>query len=477
MNEKPRASSWNGARPVPLLMVLALASVLWIVGPPSGLTSQAWHLFVVFISTIFAIILKPLPMSAVALVSLAACTGGGILKDDQAFQMFSSSVVWLVVFAFFLARGFIKTGLGTRLAYNFISVLGRSALGLSYGFVLTEVLLAPFMPSATARGAGIVYPVVSSIAVEQGSSPNPETRRKIGSFLIMVCCHANAITSAMFMTALASNPMVVSFAKSSGIVISWTTWAVAAVVPGLVHLAILPLVLYTLYPPTVKRFPDAASIASLKLHEMGPLKRDEILMLLTFLGILVLWIFGDRIGIGPMTAALIGFATLLLSGVLTEQDIVREKGAWETFLWFAPILMMATFLGKLGMMDWVSTRVQSSVTGLDWIVALAIMGVIYFYAHYFFASITAHVTALYSAFLVVLVALGTPPTVAALLLAVLSSVSGPLTHFGTGSSPVYFGSGYVSVSEWWSLGFLTSIVTIAIWFFLGGIWWKFLGYW
>lgn len=470
-------SLWKGAKLLPSFSVFGIGILFWMMNPPTGLTLQAWHLFVIFVCTILAVILKPLPMGAVALVSLALCTGTGTLKIEQALSTFGSHVVWLVVLAFFLARGFIKTGLGTRIAYGFISILGKSALGLSYGFVLTEFLLAPFVPSNTARGAGIVYPIVSSLAAEQGSHPDRGTQRDLGAFLIKVAFHTNAITSAMFLTALVGNPLIASFAGSAGVEITWMSWAVAAFLPGIVNLIMLPLFLYKIYPPHLKASPEAARLAKERLKEMGPLKQEESLMLVTFLGILGLWIFGHHLGVDPTTAALIGFAVLLLTGVLNWQDVLQEKGAWETFIWFAPLLMMATFLTKFGMTEWFSTHMQGMVSGQGWITALLVLCFVYFYAHYFFASVTAHITALYSAFLVVLLALGTPPMVAAMSLAVLSSLSGPLTHFGTGTAPVFFGAGYLAVSDWWRLSFFVSLLNLSVWTVIGGLWWKILGYW
>ena len=102
---------------------------------------------------------------------------------------------------------------------------------------------------------------------------------------------------------------------------------------------------------------------------------------------------------------------------------------------------------------------------------------IYFYSHYFFASNTAHVSAMYAAFLGVAVTVGTPPLLAALLLGFFSNLFSSMTHYSTGPAPVLFGAGYVKVADWWRLGALISVVNIIIWLGLGGVWWKIMGLW
>lgn len=475
--ETPKRINLKGAKLFPTGLVILAATGLWFMAPPTGLTLQAWHLMIIFLSTIITIILNPLPIGAIAVIAATSCVTTGTLTLTQVLSSFSSSVAWLIVLAFFLALGFKETGLGTRVAYFFVSILGRSTLGLSYGMVLTELLLAPLIPSMTARGGGIIYPIISALAQEQGSHPKDGTERKLGAFLIKVCFQTNMVTSAMFLTAMVGNPLIAKLAENVGVKIDWMTWAIAASVPGLVNLILIPLVLYKLYPPHLKESPQAREIAKKKLQELGPLKPKELLMLVTFAGVLFLWMVGGKLGIEATTAAFIGFSILLFCGVLEWKKCIQEQNAWETLMWFAPLLMMATFLTDFGMMSWFANHVSGWVKAFSWPVTFALITLVYFYSHYGFASVTARVTAFYSPFLLVLISAGAPPMVSALSLAVFASLAGPLTHFGTGSAPIYFGAGYVTVSDWWRYGFIISVMNIAIWLGVGGLWWKVLGYW
>jgi len=471
---------WHGAKPFQLLSVCLLGLFLWNCPVPDGLDVKTWHLFSIFVATIVAVIIKPLPMGAVSIVAASVCLCTKTLTLPQTLNSFSSQVVWLVVFAFFIARGFIKTGLGSRVAYTLIKYLGHNSLGLAYGLVLTDLFLAPVVPSNTARGAGVLFPIVQSLASDAGDDGDQQDNKRgrtLGGFLIKVCFHANVITSAMFLTSLAGNPLIASFANELGADIDWMTWACAAIVPGVVNLFFMPLLIFKLYKPEFDDPGKITELARIKLNEMGRLSFNECLMLIAFSGLLVLWVFGKQFGVDATTAAMLGVTVLLVTGVLNWNDVIQEKGAWATLIWFTILLMMATNLTEFGMIAWFSDRMQSLVQGFHWVTALTILALVYFYTHYFFASITAHITAMYSAFLIVCIAAGAPIMLAAMGMAVLSSLSGALTHYGTGTAPVYFGAGYYSVAKWWKIGAIVGLMNLVIWLSVGLFWWKVIGLW
>lgn len=458
------------------LIPLAIGVIIYLIPPPEGVEQNAWHLLAIFVATIAAIIAKPLPMGAVAIIGIMMTAATKTLSPGDALSGFGNTTIWLIVIAFFISRGFIKTGLGARIAYLFMTVLGKKSLGLSYGLVASDLVLAPAIPSNTARAGGVVFPILVSIAKAYGSNPDDGTNRKLGAFLTKAAFQGTIITSAMFLTAMAANPLAAQLAGDQGIEITWGGWALAALVPGIISLILVPLILYKLYPPEIKETPAAAQIAKTKLAEMGKMKSSEWVMLATFFLLLGLWIFRPG-GMDATTAALIGLAALLLATVLTWNDVLNERGAWDTLVWFAALVMMATQLNRLGLIPWFSETMGGAVAGYNWVPAFLVLSLVYFYSHYLFASNTAHVSAMYAAFLAVAVVVGTPPLLAALVLAFFSNLFSSMTHYGTGPAPVLFGSGYVPMADWWRLGLLISVVNIVIWLGIGGLWWKVLGLW
>ena len=482
-------------RPVPALVAVAITLVIWFVIPvPEGVKPNAWHMLALFIGTIAAIIGKVMPIGALSIIAITLVAITGVTNDKpsaaiaDALSGFSNSLIWLIGISIMMSRGLINTGLGARIGYYFISLFGRRTVGIGYALSISELILAPLTPSNTARGGGIMHPVMRSIANSFGSSPEQGTSGKIGRYLALVNYHTNPITSAMFITATAPNPLVVKLvAEATGaeISLSWGTWALAMLLPGLVAIALMPLVILWLYPPEIRDTEDAHTFALSRLAELGPVKTSEKILLGVFAWLLFLWagvpemIAGKAYAVDATTAAFSGLTLLLLAGVLSWEEVLAEKSAWDTITWFAALVMMATFLNKLGIIAWLSTVLQGGIVqlGLGWMGAVALLTLVYMYAHYLFASTTAHITAMFAAFYTAGIALGAPPMAFALLLAAASSIMMTLTHYATGTSPIIFGSGYTTLGQWWLAGLVMSVVNLTVWVLVGGVWWKVLGYW
>ena len=458
-------------------MTISLSLIAWYLPISEAISINAWHLLIIFIATIIGIILNPLPMGVIALLSILACVLTNTLSLSECLSGFGDSIVWLVVFAFFISNGFIKTGLGSRVAYYVLSKIGHSTLGISYALVIADFVLSPLIPSATARGGGVIFPIAKSICKSFSDDEHPGVSSKNGGFIMSVCTQSTVITSTLFITAMAANPLAVKLAENAGYSISWTDWAVAAIVPGIISLAIMPLVIYYLYPPTIKYSGSAPKIAKEKLAAMGRLSIHEIIMMVVFVVLIGLWINGPKFGLEPTTVALIGLSILFVTRVINFEDNLADKGAWHTFIWFATLVMLSDFLSKFGLMTWIGTKLQFLFIDTSPINSLVILSLLYFYIHYFFASSTAHITVLLPTFLVLFVNAGVPGALAALILSFLSTLSAGLTHFGLSSTPIFFGAGYMKTKDWWYIGLVTSIVYLLIWIFIGGAWWKLLNLW
>lgn len=465
-------------KPMTLLTTLFVGFLIWNLPVPESLNENSIHLLAIFIMTIFGIVSRALPMGAMAILSLVITTLTGTLTIHEALSGFGSPIIWLIVSAYFVARSFVKTGLGMRIGYHFIGLIGHKTLGIAYGMGLTDLLLAPAIPSNTARCGGIIYPIIQSLSISYGSDPENKTERKIGSYLIQCAYQVNIITCAMFITAMAANPLIVSLAGKAGVEISWLSWFEAALLPGIIAFITIPYLVYKIYPPEIKETPDARQFSKEHLEKMGKIKLSEWITIKVFLLLLFLWTIGAMLwGIDSTTAALTGLAILVISQVLSWDDIKKEGEAWDTLIWFSTLITLARALNESGIINWMSDHFESHVTGLSWQMAYPLLILVYFYSHYFFASITAHVSAMYAPFLAVGIAVGIPPALIALSLAFCSSIYATLTHYGTGPGPLLFGAGYVSLSAWWRIGAIVGIVQLIIWMVIGPVWWKFLGLW
>jgi DASS family divalent anion:Na+ symporter len=342
---------------------------------------------------------------------------------------------------------------------------------------MTDVTLASGVPSITARSAGMLLPVARRIAELFDSHPGP-TAGRLGTFLVTSLYQGSAIACAMFFTGQASNVLGASLAgKLVNVPVTWTSWLVAAIVPGLASCLVVPWVVHRLVTPEVIRTPEAPTFAATEIRNMGPLSRDERITLAVFAGVGLMWITSGRHGLDVTFVALVGLAVLLATGTMAWQTVTGERAAWDVFVWYGGLLRMGEILNATGTTKLFAETVGGWFVGIPWVAVLLAILIIYFYTHYGFASITAHVLAMFPPFVVLLVSIGVPPQLAVYSLLCLANLPAGLTHYGTTTGPILFGVGYVSFADWWRVGFIVSIVNIAIWLTIGFAWWKALGFW
>jgi len=450
---------------------------LWFIPTPEGLTPQSWHLFAIFVATIVGFITQPLPIGGVSIVVITVAALTGTLKIGEAISGFANTAIWLIVGAFLFSRGFIKTGLGKRIAYNLISAFGSSSLRLAYALALSDLILAPATPSNTARVGGVIMPITTSLAKAFGSEPQ-DGPRKIGSFLMQSIYQVNTITSAMFQTSMAGNTLVAALAlQSFGIGITWGDWAMAAIVPGIIALLIMPYFIYKVYPPEITDAREAQQMIKEELKGLGKMSFQEWVMLGVFVLALVLWATSQFTKIDATTVAFLGISILLATGVLIWDDVKSEKGAWDTLVWMGTLMGFAGFLSKLGFIKWATVQVGGVIPEGSWVIAFVIAVLVNTYAHYVFASLTAHISAMFVAFSAIAISAGAPPMLTLLMIAFTSNLCMSLTHYAAGPSPVIFNTGYVPQNTWWKLGFFASVINLIIFMGIGSLWMKVIGMW
>lgn len=459
------------------LITVTVGIVLYFLPVPAGLTPQAWHLFALTVAVILGFVLEPLPLGAVAFIGISIIALTGTLTVGEVLGGFSSGAMWLIISAFMFARAFMKTGLGRRIAFFVLSKIGTSTLKVGYALAISDLILSPATPSSMARAGGILFPITRSICSALGSEPGTSPRRA-GAYLMQIVYQTEGIVCALFMTAMAGNPMIVELAaKTAGVDISWGMWFLAALAPGAVAMIVMPWLLYVIYPPELKKTPEAKQLAIDELRTMGPLSRDERVLFGTFVLALFLWCTGNYTG---LSATLVGMSTvcfLLITKVLEWKEILHETGAWDIFIWMGSLVALAGQLSSKGFIPWFADTVSGSLAGIPWVPTLGLLVVIYMYSHYGFASLTAHISAMYAAFLAVAVAAGAPPYLACLALAYTANICLSLTHYSGAPGPMYFGAGYIDLKTWWRLGFIFSIFNLLVWVGIGSLWWKILGLW
>lgn len=466
LEAKVPAKTSEGKQFLKWAIPLALGLLILVIPRPEGLTPAAWHYFALFIAVIAALITEPFPGPVVGFVGIAF--GGAMVFVGKtpgdglrwALSGFSNSTVWLIYAASLFALGYEVTGLGRRIALILVHKLGGKTLGLGYAVALSDLVLAPFTSSNTAR-ASSVFPIVSNIPPLYGSSPT-QNPRKIGSYIMWTAFASQCVSSSMFLTALAPNVLAVELArKIAKVDISWTAWFYGFLPLGIVLFLAVPLLGYILYPPELKSSEEVPKWAGAQLAALGKITRRELTMAILAMIALICWI-GATKWILPEMTALVICALMMLTRVVTWGDIAGNKQGWTNLVWLATLVTMADGLARVGFLSWFaksSATVLSKVSMVPMMIALVM---IFFLVHYFFASLSAHTTALLPVFLAAMMTLpGLPIRPVTMVIGYTLGLMGVITPYATGPGPIYYGAGYIPTKKFWTLGFIFGMFFLA----------------
>lgn len=472
------SSSYDWKRTARGMVALAAVYcvVVYLIPKPAAVRPEGWRLTGIFIATIVGCVLQPVPSGALVLLAVTLTSIFGGLTVEQALAGWADKAVWLVMAAFFISRALVNTGLARRIALFFVRTFGKSSLGVSYALSMSDLVLAGVIPSNAARSGGAILPIARSIAELYGSKPGP-TARLLGSFLMTAVYQSICVTSAMFYTGQSSNPLAARIAGTFGYQVTWASWIEAAIMPGFVSMLVVPWVVMKMNPPEVKHTPEAAAFAARELRAMGPLKYGERAMAAVFVLVCGFWMTSSWTKIDVAVTGLLGAFALILAGALSWEDVKGERTAWDIFIWYGGLVRLGTALNEAGVTKALAEGVGRMFGGYGWAGLFAIALLIYFFAHYAFASITTHLIAMFPAFLAVLLAKGGPPGLMVYAFACFANLSAGLTSYGTTPAPMFFSQEYVSLKMWWQVGLVIGIVNVTIWSVVGFSWWKFLGIW
>jgi divalent anion:Na+ symporter, DASS family len=463
MTSATRRRSWLAP-----IAVVGIATLMWFSPVPEGLTLPAWRLFTIFAAAIAAVVVNAVPILTASVTAVATAVLSGVLSPAKAYAGFANGTILLIVVAFLVARAVVKCGLGARLGYLVISLFGKSTLGLSYSIVLVDGLIAPAFPSNTAR-SGVLYPLALSLATASGATAD-SSRRRVGTFLMFSGIISLSLSSALWLTAMAANPLGAEVARTFGVEIAFGSWLLAASVPTLTGMVLMPLILRALIKPEVDATPEAPAAARQALAALGPLRRDERIVLVAFVGMVALWASASTLKLDSTAVAFLGLGALLISGVLTLGDISNEGDVLATFIWFAVLFTLSSQLNELGFMGYLGQRLAGSLGGLSPLAAGLVLVVAYNLLHYVFVSQTAHMLALFGVFLDVGIRLGVPAAPLAFQLLFANNYFSAITPQASSANLLFAGSGLVSQGDIYRIGALMTACHMVLYLGLGTPW-------
>jgi DASS family divalent anion:Na+ symporter len=366
--------------------------LLGLSAPFPGMEIQAKTALIIFLICIVFWIFRPLPeylsafLGGVAFITVAGIPG------EQVFSGFSTPVWWMGVLSMVLGITINDTGLGRRIVFMLLSLIGGTPLRILYSTTMVNNLLAPFIPTNTARGAllcGITDSLCDSLGYERGGKKGDHT-------IMLANMYINTTNTFMFLTAMEGNLLCVKIiAESTGRTITWMEWLCAGFVPGLPLLLIFPYLVNRMFP---MQPPPAgisgAETARKKLRELGPMSRAEwstaIIMGLTML----LWLTGD---LHKLTASTSSFTLilLLLPGIgAVSWEKIQARFPWPAMIWLGFAIGMAGIIDRLHGFKWLVDRLVADSAffqNIGFTPFLAIMIVAIVFMHIIFAGMNAMV--------------------------------------------------------------------------------------
>ncbi|WP_058912504.1 anion permease [Entomohabitans teleogrylli] len=463
------------------LCILFLIPLLTLIFPsPEGLSSLSWVLAGIYLAAIVGLVTKPFPEPVLLLLAVAASMvvvsvmGDGLLKMSAVLSGYASSTTWLVFSAFTISAAFVLTGLGKRIAYILIGKIGGTTLGLGYVTAFLDLVLSPATPSNTARAGGIVLPIINSISLALGSEPE-SSPRKVGRYLMLCVYMVTKTTSYMFFTAMAGNILALKMIEDlMQVHVTWVGWALAASLPGLIMLLLIPYIIYKMNPPELKKV-DNKAIAAEGLRQLGPMSRREKLLTALFVLALLGWISCDFLKLDASAIAVCVMGLMILLGIVSWDDVLKNRGGWNTLVWYGGIISLSSLLSKTGFFKWLAQVLEQNISfGNHGDIAFIVIIFLSIIVRYFFASGSAYIVAMVPVFALLANASGAPVMLTALALLFSNSYGGCVTHYGGAAGPVIFGVGYNDIKSWWIIGLVITLLTFALQMTLGVWWWEFL---
>ena len=284
-------------------------------------------------------------------------------------------------------------------------------------------------------------------------------------------------TGITFLTSYAANGVAWAMTDQIlGLQISWIQWTISFIVPAGVVLLLAPLIIYKIYKPTIGKI-DNKRIAAEGLKDLGPISRNEKILLVLFLLAIILWSTSSYTKINSTAVVLAFIALTLLTGVLKWKDIAVNGQIWSTLIWYGGILGMAGALNKFQFFNWLAGWLEtyidfSSFSHIGLLITLVFAGTA---CRYLFVSCGAYMASVIPVQYTIGLAAGLLKMDMFLVFVMCGVMGAYVTHYANAAGPVLFGAGYVPLKKWWATGLFMTLVSYVIFALIGVPYWKILG--
>ncbi|HEC2157206.1 hypothetical protein B4W72_06590 [Staphylococcus delphini] len=462
------------------LAILAFAVILWVTEAVT---------YPVSATIIVGLIILLLGFSPVQNLTQALGnpqSGGAVLKGDDlfgtgnalklAFSGFSTSAVALVAAALFLATAMQVTNLHKRLALLVLSFVGNKTKNIVIGAILVSIILAFFVPSATAR-AGAVVPILLGMIAAFGAAKNS----KLAALLIITAVQAVSIWNIGIKTAAAQNIVAINFINDQlGHDVSWGEWFLYAAPWSIIMSIVLYFVMLKVIPPEQDAIEGGTELVKQQLAELGPVKPTEWRLIIISLLLLVFWSTEKVLHpIDSSSITLIALAIMLTPkiGVMNWKE-VESRIPWGTIIVFGVGISLGNVLLKTTAAQWLSDQTFGlmGLKGMPIVATIALISLFNILIHLGFASATSLASALIPVFISLTSTLSLGDNAIGFVLIQQFVISfGFLLPVSSPQSMLAYGTETFTVKDFLKAGIPITIVGYILVVIMSMTYWKWLG--
>ncbi|EJH4517126.1 DASS family sodium-coupled anion symporter [Staphylococcus pseudintermedius] len=462
------------------LAILAFAVILWVTEAVT---------YPVSATIIVGLIILLLGFSPVQNLTQALGnpqSGGAVLKGDDlfgtgnalklAFSGFSTSAVALVAAALFLATAMQVTNLHKRLALLVLSFVGNKTKNIVIGAILVSIILAFFVPSATAR-AGAVVPILLGMIAAFGTTKNS----KLAALLIITAVQAVSIWNIGIKTAAAQNIVAINFINDQlGHDVSWGEWFLYAAPWSIIMSIVLYFVMLKVIPPEQDAIEGGTELVKQQLAELGPVKPTEWRLIIISLLLLVSWSTEKVLHpIDSSSITLIALAIMLTPkiGVMNWKE-VESRIPWGTIIVFGVGISLGNVLLKTTAAQWLSDQTFGlmGLKGMPIVATIALISLFNILIHLGFASATSLASALIPVFISLTSTLSLGDNAIGFVLIQQFVISfGFLLPVSSPQSMLAYGTETFTVKDFLKAGIPITIVGYILVVIMSMTYWKWLG--
>lgn len=429
------------------------------------------------------------PVSAAMIIGLIALLIGfspdmanpeNIVGTKGALKMalggFSNSAVALVAAALFLAAAMQATNLHKRLALYILSKVGVKTGAIVFGAILVSIILAFFVPSATAR-AGAVVPILLGMVAAFGLPHNS----RLGALLVITAVQAVSIWNVGIKTGAAQNMVALGFIeKEFGVSVAWSSWFLYAAPWSIIMSIVLYFVMIKLIKPETKVVEGGKELIQGQLKELGPIKAREIRLIVVSLLLLLFWSTEEKLHpLDTTTVTIIAIAILLAPKIgVFDWKTVEKLIPWGTIIVFAVGIALGTLLLDTDGAQWLSDKVFGAM-GLDsmpLLATIALLSLFNILIHLGFASATSLSSALIPIFIALTTTIAIDANSVGFVIIQQFVISfGFLLPVSAPQNMLAYGTGAFTVKDFLKSGIPLTVIGYLLILLFSATYWKWIG--